>query len=124
MPTEISYINLQYKKTIGHVETVGRGFHSPVFVARGKDDLMYVLSRSSGYRPECIRVTVCTTEEEYITSFAQGALLERSNEHDFDDFAGSDFALAKRDVCQRVLEFTGSKWVKDMRNENKKRDQV
>ena len=85
MPTEISYINLQYKKTIGHVETVGRGFHSPVFVARGKDDLMYVLSRSSGYRPECIRVTVCTTEEEYITSFAQGALLERSNEHDFDD---------------------------------------
>jgi DNA-binding beta-propeller fold protein YncE len=85
MPTEISSINLQYRKTIGRAEQFGPGFRSPVFVARGEEDMMYVLSRGSEYNPEGTRVTICTTEEEYITSFAQGALLERSNEHDFDD---------------------------------------
>ena len=85
MPTEISSINLQYKKTIGRAEQFGPGFRSPVFVARGEDDMMFVICRGSEYRPEATRVTVCTTDEDYITDFARGVPREGPHAYNFDD---------------------------------------
>jgi hypothetical protein len=52
MPTQITHVNLQYSHTIGHGEPFGPGFAQPVFMARGEDNLMYVLCRASEYRPE------------------------------------------------------------------------
>ena len=85
MPTEISFVNLQYRKTIGRAERVGPGFDSPVFVARGEEDTMFVLCRGAEYNPEGVRVAVCTTNEEYITAFAQGAPREGPHGYNFDD---------------------------------------
>ena len=85
MPTEISFVNLQYKKTIGRGESVGSGFDSPVFVARGEEDMMYVLCRASEFRPEGVRVTVCTINEEYITAFAQGVPQQGPHEYNFNN---------------------------------------
>ena len=85
MTTEISSINLHYKKTIGRAEVFGPGFTSPVFVARGEDDTMFVLCRSSEYRPEGTRVTVCTVNDEYITAFARGVPGQGYHGYNFDD---------------------------------------
>ena len=85
MPTEISFVNLQYKGTIGRGEQFGPGFTSPVFVARGEEDMMFVLCRASEYRPEGTRVTVCTTNEEYITAFARGVPQQGPHDYNFDD---------------------------------------
>ena len=72
MTTKISHVQLQYSHTIGRGEQFGPGFSYPMNVARGEGDLMYVLCRSSEYRPEGTRVAVCTTDEEYVTAFARG----------------------------------------------------
>jgi hypothetical protein len=58
MPAQITHVNLQYSHTIGRGEQFGPGFTQPVFVARGEDDLMYVLCRASEYRPEGTRMTM------------------------------------------------------------------
>jgi DNA-binding beta-propeller fold protein YncE len=83
--TEISHINVQYSKTIGRGEQFGPGFVSPIFVARGKEGLMYVLCRASEYRPEGTRVAVCTTEDEYVTAFARGVPSQGPHEFSFED---------------------------------------
>ncbi|MCH7736896.1 MAG: NHL repeat-containing protein [Chloroflexi bacterium] len=85
MTTEISHINVQYRKTIGRGEQFGPGFTYPIFVARGKEGVMYVLCRSSEYRPEGTRVTVCTTDEEFISTFARGVAQQGPHEYNFDD---------------------------------------
>lgn len=85
MTTEISHINVQYSKTIGRGEQFGPGFTYPIFVARGKEGMMYVLCRSSEYRPEGTRVTVCTTDEEFISTFARGVAQQGPHEYNFDD---------------------------------------
>jgi len=83
--TEISHINVQYSKTIGRGEQFGPGFTYPINVARGKDGMMYVLNRSSEYRPEGTRVTVCTTDEEFISTFARGVAQQGPHEYNFED---------------------------------------
>ena len=92
MPTEISSppssstaINLQYRKTIGSTGQNGPSFRSPVSVARGEDNMMFVLCRSSEFRPEGTRVTVCTVDDEYITDFARGVPQGGPHEFNFDD---------------------------------------
>src|SRR6476659_724730 len=72
MPSAASSINVQYGYTIGRGEQFGPGFSTPVFAARGEGDLLYVLCRASEYRPEGTRITVCTVDEEYVTTFARG----------------------------------------------------
>jgi DNA-binding beta-propeller fold protein YncE len=76
---------VQYAYTIGRGEQFGPGFTSPVFVARGEGDLLYVLCRGSEYRPEGTRITVCTVDEEYITAFARGVPQQGPHEYNFDD---------------------------------------
>ena len=41
-------------------------------MARGEDDLIYVVSRSYEYRPDGKRVTICTLGEDYVGEFARG----------------------------------------------------
>ena len=85
MPAQITHVNLQYSHTIGRGEQFGPGFTQPVFMARGADDLMYVLCRASEYRPEGTRITVCTVDEEYVTAFARGVPAQGPHEYNFDD---------------------------------------
>ncbi|MBM3224199.1 MAG: 6-bladed beta-propeller [Candidatus Tectomicrobia bacterium] len=85
MPIAASSINLQYSHTIGRGEQFGPGFTTPVFVARGEGDMLYVLCRASEYRPEGTRITVCTVDEEYITAFARGVTAQGPHEFSFDD---------------------------------------
>ncbi|GIT02431.1 MAG: hypothetical protein CM1200mP27_10560 [Chloroflexota bacterium] len=73
--TEISHINVQYSKTIGRGEQFGPGFTYPYSWAPGKEGIMYVLCRGTEFRPEGVRVVVCTTDEEYVSVFARGKRL-------------------------------------------------
>ena len=73
MPTQVLGVTFRYSHTIGRGEAAGTGFTYPVALARGDEDLIYVLSRSSEYRPDSMRVTVCTVGEEYVGEFAKGA---------------------------------------------------
>jgi DNA-binding beta-propeller fold protein YncE len=66
MVTQIHGATFRYSHTIGRGEEAGPGFKNPVSVARGEDDLMYVVSRSYDYRADAKRVTICTVGEEYI----------------------------------------------------------
>jgi DNA-binding beta-propeller fold protein YncE len=54
-------------------------------MARGEDDLMYVLCRSSEYRPEGTRIAVCTVDEEYVNVFARGVPQQGPHEYNFED---------------------------------------
>src|SRR5215510_7995548 len=85
MPSVASHINVQYGYTIGRGEQFGPGFTTPIFVARGEGDLLYVLCRASEYRPEGTRITVCTVDEEYVTSFARGVPSQGPHLFFFDD---------------------------------------
>jgi len=85
MPSVASHINIQYGYTIGRGEQFGPGFSTPVFAARGEGDLLYVLCRASEYRPEGTRITVCTVDEEYVTTFARGVPNQGPHEFSFDD---------------------------------------
>ena len=83
--TQISHMNLQYSHTIGRGEQFGPGFTYPIQMARGEDDLMYVLCRSSEYRPEGTRIAVCTVDEEYVNVFARGVPQQGPHEYNFED---------------------------------------
>ena len=72
MTTQIQPLEFQYSHTIGRAEFSGPGFRNPVAMVRGKDDTMYVVSRSYEYRPDGKRITLCTVDEDYIGEFARG----------------------------------------------------
>ena len=72
MTTQALSVSLQYSHSIGRGEFSGPGFRNPVAIARGADDVMYVVNRSYEYRPDGKRVTICTVDEEYIGEFARG----------------------------------------------------
>ena len=83
--TQISHIQMQYSHTIGRGEQFGPGFTYPIQMARGQDDLMYVLCRSSEYRPEGTRIAVCTVDEEYVNVFARGVSQQGPHEYNLED---------------------------------------
>jgi len=72
MTTEALGVSLQYSHSIGRGEFAGPGFRNPVALARGVDDLMYVVNRAYEYRPDGKRITICTVDEEYVGEFARG----------------------------------------------------
>jgi DNA-binding beta-propeller fold protein YncE len=41
-------------------------------MALAKDEMMYVVSRASEYRPDSMRITMLTTDEDYVGEFANG----------------------------------------------------
>ncbi len=73
MPTQTLGVTYKYSHTVGRGEASGTGFSYPVAMARGEDDLMYVLCRSYEGRPDSMRITMCTIGEEYVGEFAKGA---------------------------------------------------
>ena len=75
MTTRIQGATFRYSHTIGRGEEAGTGFKNPVAVARGKDDVMYVVSRAYDYRADSKRITVCTVGEDYIGEIGNGGRL-------------------------------------------------
>tara|TARA_B100000029_G_scaffold250199_1_gene247129 strand:- start:31 stop:1032 length:1002 start_codon:yes stop_codon:yes gene_type:complete len=58
-----------YSHSVGRNEFAGTGFRNPVDMALGADDIVYVINRAYENRPDGVRVTVCTLNEEYVTEF-------------------------------------------------------
>ena len=54
---------------IGRSELAGTGFRCPVSLALGSEDYIYVINRPSTARPEGVRITICTFNEEYVNEF-------------------------------------------------------
>ena len=80
-----SSIKLQYGHTIGRNDMFGLGFAEPAAVVRGAGDLLYVVSRNYEFRPEGIRITVCTVGEQYITEFARGVTESGPHQYSYED---------------------------------------
>ena len=60
-----------YSHAIGRAEVRGYGFRSPVDVALGAGDVMYVVNRCSETRRDGIRITKCTFGEDYLAEFGE-----------------------------------------------------
>ena len=75
MTTQVQGATFRYTHTIGRGEEAGTGFKNPVAVARGADNVMYVISRAYDYRADSKRITVCTVDEEYIGEIGNGGRL-------------------------------------------------
>ena len=58
-----------YSHSIGRNEFAGTGFRNPVDMALGADDVVYVINRSYENRPDGLRITVCTLNEDYTSEF-------------------------------------------------------
>ena len=59
-----------YDRTIGRGEFAGPGFRQPMDLALGPDGLIYVINRSFEYRPDGVRVTMLTIDEEFMGEFS------------------------------------------------------
>ena len=55
-----------YDRTIGRAEFAGAGFRQPMDLAISPDGIMYVVNRCWEYRPDGVRVTMVTFDEELI----------------------------------------------------------
>ena len=60
---------LEYSHTMGMTVMEGKGFYYPVDAAVGKDDRLYVISRSKEETARGIRVTLCDAESGYYGNF-------------------------------------------------------
>ncbi len=60
---------LEYSHTMGMTVMEGKGFYYPVDAAVGKDDRLYVISRSKEETTRGIRVTMCDAESGYFGNF-------------------------------------------------------
>lgn len=72
MVAQVMGATFKYSHTIGRGEQRGPGFRTPVSMALAGDNLMYVVSRASEYRPDSMRITMLTTDEDYLGEFANG----------------------------------------------------
>ena len=67
---------LRYSHTIGFLtNTDGRGFNSPIDVGLGRDDVLYVVNRSSSETEVSFiskKITVCNINEDYLGQFSDG----------------------------------------------------
>jgi len=63
-------------RVVKYIKTIGRkgppGYSQIVAIARGKGDLIYVVSRAYEYHPIGKRVTIATINEDYISEFSTG----------------------------------------------------
>lgn len=61
--------NFQYSHSLGRNEFGGTGFRNPVDMVVSADDVVYVVNRSREDRPDGVRVTMVTLEEDFIGEF-------------------------------------------------------
>ena len=59
----------EYSHSVGRNEFAGTGFRNPVDLVVDADGVAYVLNRSYENRPDGVRITACSLEEEYISEF-------------------------------------------------------
>ncbi len=59
----------EYSHSVGRNEFAGTGFRNPVDFVLDADGVAYVLNRSYENRPDGVRITACTLDEEYISEF-------------------------------------------------------
>lgn len=69
MTTAQSTKLMEYSHTMGMTVMEGKGFYYPVDTAVGKDDRLYVISRSKEETTRGIRVTMCDAESGYFGNF-------------------------------------------------------
>ena len=65
----------QYSHTLGFCTIDAKGFWHPVDVGMGRDNVLYVLNRGNmeiGGFLSYKRITVCTTDDEYLGQFCRG----------------------------------------------------
>ena len=65
----------RYTRTLGFLAMDGKGFFHPVDVGIGRDKVLYVLNRGTmdlGAYMRYKRITVCTTDDEYLGQFSGG----------------------------------------------------
>ena len=67
----ISTRTYHYDRAIGRLEFAGPGFRCPMDLALGLDGRMYVLNRGLEYKPDGVRVTMLTINEEYLGQFSK-----------------------------------------------------
>ena len=60
----------EYSHSVGRNEFAGTGFRNPSDMAVDAEGTVYVVNRSYENRPDGVRVTACTLDEEYISEFA------------------------------------------------------
>ena len=60
-----------YDRTIGRFELAGTGTSGPADFALASGERIYVVSRSWEYRPDGLRVTMMTLDEDFIGQFAR-----------------------------------------------------
>ena len=61
--------SFQYSHSLGRNEFGGTGFRNAVDMALGADDVVYVLNRSREDRPDGVRVSMVTLDENFISEF-------------------------------------------------------
>ena len=69
MTTAQKTIRLEYSHTMGMTVMEGKGFYYPVDTAVGREDRLYVISRSKEETTRGIRVTICDAESGYFGNF-------------------------------------------------------
>jgi len=60
-----------YERTVGRFEFAGTGFRQPVDMALAPDGTIYVVNRCWEHRPDGVRVTMLTLDEELIGQFSR-----------------------------------------------------
>ena len=68
----ISTRTYHYDRTLGRGDFSGAGFRNPADLALGPEGRIYVISRGWEYRPDTVRITIMTYEEDYLGQFSQG----------------------------------------------------
>jgi DNA-binding beta-propeller fold protein YncE len=58
-----------YSHSVGRNEFGGTGFRNPVDLALGDNDVVYVANRSYENRPDGVRISICTLNENLIGEF-------------------------------------------------------
>ena len=89
-----------YDRTVGRAEFSGAGFRQPIDIALAPNGLIYVINRSWEYRPDGVRVTMLTIDEEYVGEFSH------FGEEDGDLYWPTSIAL---DSNQNV--YTADEWL-------------
>ena len=61
----------QFEATIGRAEFSGPGFRTPSDLALAPNGVIYIPNRSWEYRPDGVRVTMLTIDEEFVGEFSR-----------------------------------------------------
>ena len=67
----ISTRTYHYDRTLGRGDFSGAGFRNPADLALGPEGRIYVLSRGWEFRPDTMRITMMTFDEDYLGQFSQ-----------------------------------------------------